>query len=209
MGRAPSVGASPTSSSASSSGSRRRSARWYRTGWSWRIPEILRQTRPHRRQDSARCDDRSHADNWGSVRKRISDIHCPNAPGGRSRALIAGEVGGGHRQTEMASLEVSLQSVGHAGGDNRHTGRHHRALDDHQIRRSRRHPRAAAPRTKCFHVAPSSHWWSKSSTRRSPRPPSPVVRRDDRGSERDESSRPPQQIARRRPKLRNFGVSDP
>ena len=25
--------------------------------------------------------DRSHADNWGSVRKRISDIHFPNAPG--------------------------------------------------------------------------------------------------------------------------------
>src|SRR5271168_2756747 len=28
---------------------------------------------------------------------------------------------------------------------------------------SRRNPRAAAARTKCFHVAPSSHWWSESS----------------------------------------------
>src|SRR6476646_10433135 len=28
---------------------------------------------------------------------------------------------------------------------------------------SRRNPRGAAPRTKCFHVSPSSHWWSKSS----------------------------------------------
>ena len=30
---------------------------------------------------SLRCGDRSHADNWGSVRKRISDIHFPNEPG--------------------------------------------------------------------------------------------------------------------------------
>src|SRR6476469_4618782 len=37
-----------------------------------------------RGKTSLRCGDRSHADNWGSVRNRISDIHLPNTTGGKT-----------------------------------------------------------------------------------------------------------------------------